>query len=113
MARTLSVGEVATRSYWREAEARVMVAAWRDSGESLAAFCDRYGIASKRVSRWVKRLSAAEMQFHPVEVVHGTEPTDERLELELVSGATVRLPPGFAVDDLRHILGVLAEHGRC
>jgi hypothetical protein len=54
-----AVFRVATRRYWREADARVMVEAWRQSGTSLSAFIRRYGVhGTHRVRRPKKARSA-------------------------------------------------------
>lgn len=47
-------------SYWREPEARRVIDAWRQSGESVAAFGRRHGINVKRLRWWSKRLATSE-----------------------------------------------------
>ena len=42
--RDAAVVRVAARRYWREADARVVVEAWRRSGESLSPFARRYRV---------------------------------------------------------------------
>jgi hypothetical protein len=54
MARKAAVAEVAGRRCWREAEARVVVAGWRASGESLTAFARRHGLGPQRIGWWAK-----------------------------------------------------------
>ena len=49
--RDAAVVRVAGRRYWREAEARVVVGAWRRSGESLSAFARRYRVHGTRITR--------------------------------------------------------------
>ena len=46
MARDASVSEVAKRVYWREAEGRVVVDAWRSSGETMSRFARRHRVDS-------------------------------------------------------------------
>ena len=85
-----------------------------ESGESLAAFCRRYGLRPARVSRWTKLIRVSEpMRFHPVEVVGRAQSSEARIEVELPGGATVRLPHGFSADDLRHVLAALEESRGC
>src|SRR3990170_2798214 len=69
MSRKIAIAEVAGRSYWREAEARVMVKAWQGSGSRLSRFARRHGVDPRRLSRWASRLEGSElstMRFHPV-----------------------------------------------
>ena len=46
MASEADIAAVVGRRYWREAEARVVVEAWRASGESLAGFARRHAVGS-------------------------------------------------------------------
>ena len=41
--------ERAGRAYWREADARVIVEAWEQSGETGAAFARRLGVHPQRL----------------------------------------------------------------
>jgi len=43
----------AKRDYWHE-----QVCAWRESGQSQAAYCARYGIKSHNLAYWIKRERA-------------------------------------------------------
>ncbi len=112
------VRQVAQRVYWREAEGRVLVEAWQGSGETLSRFARRYGIAPRRLARWVKRLEGAgggALQFHPVRLVGGPLQSAGRgpIEIELAGGQRVRVGQGFQAEDLRRVLAVLAEASRC
>lgn len=114
MSRLQAVVRAARRVYWREADARVVVNAWRDSGDTLASFCRRYGVKRARVARWAKEMAVAEaVRFHPVAVVPPEGAREAFLELELPGGAIIRLPVGFDVEDLRRVLSALAERERC
>jgi hypothetical protein len=110
MRKTIDVGEVAKRSYWDEDDARVVVAAWESSGETLAAFARRHRVDGHRVSRWARRLAAsAPLRFHPVRVTGAPEAGRYRdaIEIELPGGLQIRLPRGFATDDLQRVLAVV------
>jgi hypothetical protein len=120
MGRKPTVGVVAARGYWRESAARVMVDAWRGSGETVAAFARRHGVDRRRLARWVRRMEASAgevvVPFHPVRVVGGgpeARVTDAPIEIAVGSTYRVRVPPGFAGEDLRRILAVLAVDGSC
>jgi transposase-like protein len=118
MARHADVRRVAERRYWRPGDARVVVEAWRDSGERLSGFARRHGVEPRRLARWVKRLEGAggeAVRFHPVRLV---ERAPERwagapIEIHLAGGQRVRVPRAFEAEDLRRVLAVLAEGGRC
>lgn len=112
MARKAGVVEVAVRRYWREAEARVMVEAWRQSGESLSGFARRYGVDPRRVARWAARVKGsapALVRFHPVRLAHHDGGGGAAIEIQLAGGRRVRAPRGFEAEDLRRVLGVLEE----
>jgi hypothetical protein len=116
--RDAGVARVAARRYWRSADARVVVDAWRRSGEGLRMFAECYGIDPHRLRRWARDLDerAEPVRFHAVRVVQGSEV--ERvdrasLEIELGEGWTVRVGPGFAAADLARVLEVLGVGTRC
>jgi len=110
-----AVRRIARRRYWREADARAVVAGWRESGRSLSSYCSQIGVKRERVSRWAARLEAgrSEVRFHPVAVVERTTSDGEAIELELSGGERLRLPAGFEAEDLRRILLVLNERRGC
>ena len=111
MARSYEIADVVRKRYWRDAEARVVVAAWRRSRKPLAGFAREHGVEAARVGRWAARFRAAEdaVQFHPVRVVGATRaiPSPEALEVVLGDGRCVRVPAGFAAEDLQRVLEVL------
>jgi transposase len=71
--RNAEVARISERGYWSEEEARVVVEAWQESGETMASFARRHGVQAKRVARWVRRLQEPEERtpsgFLPVRVV--------------------------------------------
>ena len=108
------VVRVAGLRYWRSAEADVVVEAWKRSGERLSAFAKHYGIHPRRLGRWAGKLEGAEpVRFHPVRVVQKeVEPRqDPALEIVWGEGLRVRVPAGFAAEDLERVLEVLGA--RC
>ena len=65
-----TIGRIAARSYWREADARVVVEAWRRSGLSVAAFARRHGLTAQRLAYWRAHVDADTrpregVPFHP------------------------------------------------
>jgi len=121
MGRGADVRRVAKRPYWREAEARVLVDAWRDSGQVLARFARRHGVEPKRLARWASRLereTEKKVRFHPVRLLEErTEPqrsgSDAPIEIEFAHGRRVCVPRGFEAEDLRRVLVVLGEVAAC
>lgn len=116
------VERVAALRYWRLAEAQVVVDAWKRSGEGLGAFAERYGIRPRRLRRWASEREASESEeaaaepvgFYPVRVVRGADVEhrgNASLELVLGEECRVRVPPGFAAEDLERVLAVLGA--RC
>ena len=103
-----AVRAVVGSRYWRESAARVMVDAWRESGEAVAAFAMRHGVDRRRLARWVRRVATKAdvvVPFHPVRVVGAAEGrvTDPPIEIAIGSTYRVRVPPGFQVDALRRV----------
>jgi hypothetical protein len=118
MSQRADVREAASRRYWREAEARVVVEGWRRAGEPLGRFAKRHGVDPRRLSRWASRLeasAAARVRFHPVRLTARAPASraDGAIEIDLGSGRCVRVPGGFEAEDLRRVLAVLKEEGPC
>ena len=113
MGRKANVRQVAERRYWREAEARVLVEAWRSSGETLSGFARRHGVGPGRLGRWVSRLGegGSTLRFHPVRLVG--PPERSPIEIQLVGGRRVRVPHGFEPEELRRVLAVLEQAKTC
>jgi hypothetical protein len=118
-----AVAAVAGRRYWREADARVVVDAWRRSGKPLPEFAAALRVRVPRVARWAEQLEEpaplgerrAEVDFHPVRIV-GTDREPARrepIEVVLGEGLRVRLPEGFASEDLARVLTVLEGRAAC
>lgn len=112
------VARVASLRYWKAEDARVVVEAWKESGERLAVFARRHGIKPRRLSQWATRLEplSEEIVFHPVQLVQA--PSDKRaqrdpIEIVLGEGCSVRVPAGFAAQDLERVLGVLGAGPGC
>jgi hypothetical protein len=120
MATRGEVRRLAGQRYWRVSAARVVVEAWRHSGEPLAGFARRHGIPRQRLQRWVRRLGGPHrsVRFHRVRLVERgltqTAPAvGAPIEVEWASGRLIRVMPGFAVDDLARVLEVLEARDRC
>jgi hypothetical protein len=122
MAKRSEVAQAAESRYWREAEARVLVEAWRRSGETLTRFARRHGVQRRRLARWVDRLEGAPgkaVRFHRVRLVDYRQVDPERdrsgaaIEIQFGGGRLVRVPHGFEADELRRVLAVLAEVTEC
>lgn len=128
-ARTSAAAAAASRSYWREADARHVVEAWRRSGQSLSRFATARGLKAARLSRWASRLgrravrtrgrgsagpARLKLRFHPVELVgNATALEVGAIEVVLLDGRRVRVAAGFAGDDLARVLRVLEDRRQC
>jgi hypothetical protein len=107
-----AVAQVAARRHWREADARVLLEAWRGSGQTLTAFAQVYDIHPERLGRWHRLLRAqpeSKVRFHPVRVHMGEARTagSEKFELVLRDGRSIRVPHEFDAEDLRRLLAVV------
>jgi hypothetical protein len=110
------------RKYWREADAVAVLDAWRASGLRLSEFARDQGLSPKRLARWRRRLEGAEFAaapaFHPVQLLGlaesgGAIGVGDRIEIVLGAGCEVRVPPGFAAEDLARVLDVLQARAAC
>jgi hypothetical protein len=111
------VVEAAARPRWRKDDARLVLDAWRRSGQTMSAFARLYGIKYERVARWKGRLHGepngeprAAVRFHPVRVrpvERQRNDSVDRIELVLSEGRSIRVPQGFDADDLRRLLAVV------
>ncbi|MFN7955434.1 MAG: hypothetical protein U0610_27165 [bacterium] len=116
-----AVRRLARRRYWREADARRVVDAWRRSEASAAAFARRYQLDPKRILRWAKDLDGPQpsaARFHPVRVVERGDPATVTfappiIEIVLLGGRRVRVPPGVDPSELRQILDVVEGAPAC
>jgi transposase-like protein len=110
-----AIAEAVARRRWRAGDARVLIEAWRQSGQTLTAFARSYDVHPERLGRWHRLLrtqlqGSEPVRFHPVQVrpvqPRRAEP-GEKIELVLLDGRAIRVPHGFAADDLRRVLHVL------
>jgi len=110
------------RKYWREADAAAVLDAWRASGLRLSEFARERGLSSKRLMRWRRRLEPAgavstAVAFHPVQLLGlpqtGRDARADRIEIALGSGCEIRVPSGFAAEDLALVLDVLQARAAC
>jgi transposase-like protein len=97
------------RRYWRAADAEEVMAAWRRSGESVAAFARQQGVSAVRLLRWRARLKAeAPPTFQPVRVVADRGPNrpgaSEPLMLEVRGGRRIRVPEDFDAQHLERLV---------
>ena len=90
-----------------------VVARWRESGQSQAAFCREVGIATVTLGRWVRQLEAAKApkSSEPVLVELGVHENgaDDAFEVMLADGVWIRVPAGFRDSELTRLLGVLSS----
>jgi hypothetical protein len=114
--------ELVRKRRWTAAEARAVLAAQAESGQSVAAFARRQGLTPWRLYDWQRRLRQDETSvgpsFLPVRIVpsRGTVagPVDAASGIEIVLGGGRRIRVGATFDPavLTRVLAVL-EHGPC
>ena len=107
-----AIKRIAERQRWRADDARVVVEAWLRSGESVTEFAGRHGLRGERISRWASRIENRErkgLSFHQVRLVEGQDRSHpgEKIEVLLRDGRSVRVPDGFAPEELQKVLRVL------
>jgi hypothetical protein len=109
---------VLASSYWRAEDAEQVLAIWRRSNLSMAAFARKHGLVRARLVRWQRRLKSQlpeskAVAFHPVRVVMRpndltTEPaTAPAVELVLTCGRRVAVRRGFDVVTLEELVRVV------
>ncbi len=112
------IREIIGKRRWNEGEARLVVSASQASGKSLSSFAREYGVQPSRIGRWSARLQGPTkggMRFHPVRLVEA-EPLEGKpgpIEVVLGNGRRVRVPRGFAAEDLVRVLEVVEGGGSC
>jgi transposase len=105
---TKDVGTTDRRRRWPEALKRQIVAETRMPGSSVSIVARRHDVNANQVFRWRQLYevgsSGSTTDFVPVSVRRLAAPVDGSIEIELVSGARVRI--GGTVDGgvLRQVL---------
>ena len=109
------VQRIAKQRVWSEAEGKRILAVWRRSGVSRAAFGRRYGIPVHRLYYWITKAGARRpvtergpVQFHPVRVLPERLDTGSSAPIEI---RVIRVPRGVALEELRAVLAALDSHG--
>jgi len=116
-ARPTAAFAAALRSrYWREEDARAVLAVYRASGQALKTFCRAHAVGVRRLRWWRERLpredAAAESapRFVPVHVAP-VAPSGGPASFEVVlpGGSVIRIGVDFDGAVLRRLLVVLAD----
>ena len=110
------VQRIAKQRVWSEAEGKRIVAAWRRSGVSRAAFGRRTGIPVHRLYYWLTKAGPRRppvtgrgpVQFHPVRVLPERVDAGSTAPIEI---RVIRVPRGVAPEELRAVLAALDSHG--
>lgn len=114
--------EALASKYWREGDARVVLEAWRASGEPLSIFARQHGISLRRLRWWERRVSAdgaasaGEVLFFPVQLTGGEAEAAGVLEmwtLELAGGVSLKVPCSGGEDLLATTLAAVKRGWTC
>ena len=115
---TRSLATLITNRYWRAADAKRVLEAWRRSRQPAAAFAREHELSAARLLRWRARLELpAAPVFHPVRLVGSAPPNPmtparpEPLELELRGGRRIRVPAGFDAELLAELVRTVEGWG--
>jgi hypothetical protein len=98
---------LSTRQKWAD-----LIRQHEQSGVAVKDFCHDRGVSEPSFYSWRKRLSTSEpVRFALVDAgASGTNPrASSSVELILVSGDRLRIPPGADAATLRTVLSVLRE----
>lgn len=108
------IARIARKRYWREEDAKVVVAGWRSSGETMVAYARHVGVDWQRLRRWASRLSerrSPAVRFHPVRL---SQPALPAAAIEIhVGGCRVVVGAGVQADDLKQVLAAVRESAAC
>jgi len=102
-----------TKRRWNAASAPELIASWKKSGLSQAAFCRRERISLSTLSYWIRKIGKSSRKARSkqsfVELAPSMSPSTLAPPIELVtpSGFQLRLSSGFLIDDLQRTLTVL------
>jgi transposase-like protein len=100
-----------THARWTAAEAATVLAEAAASGLSLAAFARCEGLAVRRLYRWRQELGA-EREKRPTFIEVRPSPAGH-VEIDLVSGRTLRVAETIAGDALARLVEVLERQTPC
>lgn len=91
--------------YWQE-----LISQQEQSGLTVHAFCEQRGVTEASFYGWRKQLrGGAPVEFALVEAKGSGLKSKVLVELVLVTGERVQIPPGADAATLRMVLGVLRE----
>lgn len=107
----------------RSKEMRRVLSRWRRSGQSLRRFGLDEGISYNTLQYWRRKLEGtgpsrprrgpgAMPEFVPVDVIAEAKlgvPSGVGFEVHLHSGHRIQVPVGFAAEELRRLVAVLAS----
>jgi hypothetical protein len=96
---------------WKEPEARAVLASWRRSGLSAAAFCAREGCTTARLRYWSERLPDAPRASPPsvsfVPIALGEMRRAGQIEIER-GGVVLRVREDLDVTHVARLVAALA-----
>lgn len=96
------------RQHWTKAEGEDLVAKWKATGLTQAAYCRTHGLSDRKLSYWIK----ATRPSSPLATTTGfvelrPEPARGELKLQLPGGMYIPLERGFDAAVLRAVVEAL------
>ena len=104
------------RRRWTEEDARAVLGALERSGKPVRVFAEEHGLDPQRLHAWRRRVAGGDGTTFRELIVRRSAPpvisvADDRFELVLPSGLSVRVPPSFDAVALERLLSVLQARG--
>ena len=97
------------RDYWSR-----HVEAWRQSGQSRKAYCEKHGLSYWSMREWIRKLAepASQRLVELERAGDGAEHSGERAPIELAVGDryVLRLWPHLRAAQLREVLAILESN---
>ena len=89
--------------FWRE-----LIAAWKQSGQSVREFCQARGVTTASFYVWRRRLAAHD-RLRPKPLVPVRVVADAMIEVVLPSGVIARIPVGMPASTIAEYVSALAS----
>jgi transposase-like protein len=98
------------RPRWTEQDARAVLAALEQSGQSVRVFAEAHGLDPQRLYEWRRRVAGGDRTtFRELVVRASSSRAESPFEIALASGVVVRVPSSFDEGALARLLSVVSR----